>query len=81
MTLVVSKEFFKPFLGYYFFNALLVVLQLLHIFWAYLILRMVYKFVFLGKVRRVKREGAHALAAAHKAVYRLFTSDFTGGAR
>ncbi|TRZ00883.1 hypothetical protein DNTS_015617 [Danionella cerebrum] len=31
---------FKPFFGYYFFNAMLVVLLLLHVFWAHLILRM-----------------------------------------
>lgn len=54
-TLVVSLEFFDPFGGYYFFNALLFVLQALHVFWAYLILRMVYKFVFLGKVERDER--------------------------
>ncbi|XP_034737840.1 ceramide synthase 2-like isoform X1 [Etheostoma cragini] len=54
-TLVVSVEFFQPFFGYYFFNALLLVLQALHIFWANLILRMVYKFVFLGKVERDER--------------------------
>lgn len=50
-TLVVSLDFFQPFFGYYFFNVLLLVLQALHIFWAYLILRMVYKFAFMGKVR------------------------------
>uniref|UniRef100_A0A3Q4BVG4 Uncharacterized protein n=1 Tax=Mola mola TaxID=94237 RepID=A0A3Q4BVG4_MOLML len=55
-TLVVSLQFFNPFPGYYFFNTLLLVLQALHIFWAYLILRMVYKFVFLGKVSRVSVE-------------------------
>ncbi|KAM6962820.1 ceramide synthase 2-like [Aplochiton taeniatus] len=54
-TLVVSRDFFQPFFGYYFFNALLLLLQALHIFWAYLILRMVYKFVFLGKVERDER--------------------------
>lgn len=54
-TLVVSLEFFQPFFGYYFFNALLLVLQALHIFWAYLILRMVYKFAFMGKVERDER--------------------------
>lgn len=43
-------ESYKPFFGYYFFNALLMVLQGLHIFWAGLILRMVYKFQ-KGKVR------------------------------
>lgn len=55
-TLVVSREFFRPFSGYYVFNALLLVLQALHVFWAYLILRMVYKFVFMGKVRRLQPE-------------------------
>ncbi|XP_076134860.1 ceramide synthase 4a isoform X1 [Alosa pseudoharengus] len=54
-TLVDSLDFFAPFFGYYFFNALLLVLQALHIFWAWLILRMVYKFVFLGKVERDER--------------------------
>ncbi|XP_053709460.1 ceramide synthase 2-like [Synchiropus splendidus] len=54
-TLVLSREFFQPFFGYYFFNALLLVLQALHIFWAYLILKMVYKFVFKGKVERDER--------------------------
>uniref|UniRef100_A0A673GVH6 Ceramide synthase 2-like n=1 Tax=Sinocyclocheilus rhinocerous TaxID=307959 RepID=A0A673GVH6_9TELE len=49
-TLVLSMEVFEPFIGYYFFNALLLVLQVLHIYWAYLILRMIYKFLFLGKV-------------------------------
>ncbi|XP_076009606.1 ceramide synthase 4a isoform X2 [Genypterus blacodes] len=54
-TLVVFLDFFPPFFGYYFFNALLLVLQGLHIFWAYLILRMVYKFVFMGKLERDER--------------------------
>uniref|UniRef100_A0A3P9PS65 Ceramide synthase 4a n=1 Tax=Poecilia reticulata TaxID=8081 RepID=A0A3P9PS65_POERE len=49
-TMVLSRDFFQPFFGYYFFNVLLLVLQGLHIFWAYLILRMLYKFVFTGKV-------------------------------
>lgn len=50
-TFMESLEYFGPFGGYYFFNTLLLVLQALHVFWAYLILRMVYKFVFMGKVR------------------------------
>ncbi|XP_074524964.1 ceramide synthase 2-like [Halichoeres trimaculatus] len=54
-TLAVSLNYFQAFFGYYFFNTLLLVLQALHIFWAYLILRMVYKFVFLGKVERDER--------------------------
>jgi len=37
---------FEPFFGYYFFNVMLVVLLLLHVFWASLILRMVKKFLF-----------------------------------
>lgn len=54
-TLFVSLDFFEPFFGYYFFNVLLLVLQALHIFWAYLILRMVYKFAFAGKVEKDER--------------------------
>ncbi|XP_060701998.1 ceramide synthase 4a isoform X3 [Hemiscyllium ocellatum] len=50
-----SMEIFQPFFGYYFFNILLMVLQLLHIFWAYLILRMVAKFIFLGKIDKDER--------------------------
>lgn len=49
-TLIVSMQFYEPFFGYYFFNALLFVLQVLHIYWAYLILRMVYRFAFVGKI-------------------------------
>ncbi|XP_026866481.2 ceramide synthase 4a [Electrophorus electricus] len=54
-TLVVSVDFLQIFPGYYFFNGLLLVLQALHVFWAYLILRMLYKFIFLGKVERDER--------------------------
>ncbi|XP_030639930.1 ceramide synthase 2 [Chanos chanos] len=54
-TVVQSLDFFNPFPGYFFFNGLLLVLQALHVFWAWLILRMVYKFVFLGKVERDER--------------------------
>ncbi|XP_041031065.1 ceramide synthase 2 isoform X2 [Carcharodon carcharias] len=43
-TWVYPVHHYPPFFGYYFFNAMLVVLQLLHIFWAYLILQMVAKF-------------------------------------
>lgn len=50
-TFTESLLYFRAFGGYYFFNTLLLVLQALHVFWAYLILRMVYKFVFMGKVR------------------------------
>ncbi|KAL4658894.1 ceramide synthase 2-like isoform X2 [Arapaima gigas] len=54
-TLVLSMEFFTPFFGYYFFNVLLLILQTLHVFWAYLILRMICKFIFMGKVERDER--------------------------
>lgn len=53
-TLVLSMEAFEPFAGYYFFNVLLMVLQALHIFWAGLILRMVYKFL-KGKLEKDER--------------------------
>ncbi|KAI4879341.1 hypothetical protein NFI96_015711 [Prochilodus magdalenae] len=54
-TLILSMEVFEPFVGYYFFNALLLVLQALHIFWAWLIMRMIYKFLFLGKLDKDER--------------------------
>ncbi|XP_069074621.1 ceramide synthase 2 [Pleurodeles waltl] len=44
-TWVYPVETYAPFFGYYFFNVMLMILQCLHIFWAYLILCMVYKFV------------------------------------
>lgn len=53
-TLVLSMEVFEPFAGYYFFNVLLMVLQALHIFWAALILRMIYKFL-KGKLEKDER--------------------------
>ncbi|XP_056098654.1 ceramide synthase 4a isoform X1 [Rhinichthys klamathensis goyatoka] len=54
-AVVDSLDVFLPYSGYYFLNGLLLVLQALHIFWAWLILRMVHKFVFLGKVERDER--------------------------
>nr|XP_061795522.1 ceramide synthase 2-like [Nerophis lumbriciformis] len=53
-TLVLSMETFQPFVGYYFFNILLMVLQGLHVFWAALILRMVPKFL-TGKMEKDER--------------------------
>uniref|UniRef100_A0A8C1SA26 Ceramide synthase 4b n=1 Tax=Cyprinus carpio TaxID=7962 RepID=A0A8C1SA26_CYPCA len=61
-SLVLSMEMFEPFVGYYFFNALLLVLQALHIYWAYLILRMIYKFLFLGKLDRDERSDVESEA-------------------
>uniref|UniRef100_A0A3B5MUI1 Ceramide synthase 3b n=1 Tax=Xiphophorus couchianus TaxID=32473 RepID=A0A3B5MUI1_9TELE len=45
-TWVYPLERFDPFFGYYFFNIMLLVLQILHVYWAFLITRMAYKFVF-----------------------------------
>lgn len=53
-TWVYPPLHYPPFFGYYFFNAVLLVLQGLHVFWAYLILRMVHKFLF-GTLTRDER--------------------------
>lgn len=47
-----SMELFQPFFGYYFFNVLLMILQLLHVFWAYLILRVAYRLTAVGTVEQ-----------------------------
>ncbi|KFQ79712.1 Ceramide synthase 2, partial [Phaethon lepturus] len=44
-TVVYPLELYPAFFGYYFFNFMVVVLQSLHIFWAYLIIRMAQKFI------------------------------------
>lgn len=48
--MVYPLTLYSPFIGFYFFNGLMCVLQVLHIFWAGLILRMVIKFL-PGNVR------------------------------
>uniref|UniRef100_A0A673N6Q0 Ceramide synthase 2-like n=1 Tax=Sinocyclocheilus rhinocerous TaxID=307959 RepID=A0A673N6Q0_9TELE len=53
-TWVYPLDQFEPFFGYYFFNVMLVVLLLLHVFWASVILRMVKKFIF-GKLKGDER--------------------------
>lgn len=53
-TWVYPLTLYPPFLGFYFFNGLMFVLQILHIFWAALILRMVVKFL-PGNVRSSTR--------------------------
>uniref|UniRef100_A0A8C4DKL4 Ceramide synthase 3b n=1 Tax=Dicentrarchus labrax TaxID=13489 RepID=A0A8C4DKL4_DICLA len=45
-TWVYPLEEFAPFFGYYFFNVMLLVLQMLHFYWAVLISRMLYKCIF-----------------------------------
>lgn len=49
-TLVYPLSLYRPFFGFYFFNGLMCVLQVLQVFWAGLILRMVVKFL-PGNVR------------------------------
>ncbi|XP_066491714.1 ceramide synthase 4 [Tiliqua scincoides] len=51
-TYYYSMELFQPFFGYYLMNALLMLLQLLHIFWSYLIIHMVYRFILCGTMER-----------------------------
>ncbi|NWS64063.1 CERS2 synthase, partial [Chunga burmeisteri] len=53
-TMVYPLELYPAFFGYYFFNFMMVVLQALHIFWAYLIIRMAQKFI-TGKARGGRR--------------------------
>ncbi|OCT69038.1 hypothetical protein XELAEV_18040345mg [Xenopus laevis] len=53
-TWVYPLEIYPPFFGYYFFNVMLWVLQCLHVFWAYLILRMAHKFI-TGKLEQDER--------------------------
>ncbi|KAM6918479.1 ceramide synthase 2-like [Xenentodon cancila] len=60
-TLLLSMEMFEPFPGYYFFNVLLMVLQVLHVFWAGLILRMVHKFL-KGKLEKDERSDEESSA-------------------
>ncbi|NXX43732.1 CERS4 synthase, partial [Tricholaema leucomelas] len=54
-TYYYSMEIFQPFFGYYFVNALLIILQLLHIFWSCLIIHMVYKFILHGTMEKDMR--------------------------
>lgn len=44
-TVVYPLEIYPAFFGYYFFNFMMAVLQSLHVFWAYLIIRMAQKFI------------------------------------
>ncbi|XP_054835950.1 ceramide synthase 4-like isoform X2 [Eublepharis macularius] len=48
-------ELYQPFFGYYFMNALLMVLHLLHLFWCYLVIQMLYKFILCGKIEKDAR--------------------------
>lgn len=70
--MIYPLELYPAFFGYYFFNAMMVVLQMLQIFWAYFILRMAHKFI-TGKLIEDERsdreetessEGEEAAAGA-----------------
>ncbi|XP_042549666.1 ceramide synthase 4 [Dipodomys spectabilis] len=49
-TLFDSVENSGPFFGYYFFNTLLIMLQVLHVYWFCLILRMIYNVLRKGQL-------------------------------
>ncbi|KAF7656716.1 hypothetical protein LDENG_00037220, partial [Lucifuga dentata] len=53
-TWVYPVHHYPPFFGYYFFNVMLLILLFLHVFWAYLILCMIRKFLF-GTLTRDER--------------------------
>lgn len=44
-TVVYPLDLYPAFFGYYFFNTMMAVLLTLHVFWAYLIIRMAQKFI------------------------------------
>ncbi|XP_051018928.1 ceramide synthase 4 [Acomys russatus] len=50
-TLFESIENSGPFFAYYFFNGLLVILQILHVYWFSLILRMLFSFLRSGQMK------------------------------
>ncbi|XP_063003374.1 ceramide synthase 4-like [Elgaria multicarinata webbii] len=51
-TYYYTMELFQPVFGYYFMNALLMILQVLHIFWSSLIVCMIYRLMRFGRVRK-----------------------------
>ncbi|XP_049644243.1 ceramide synthase 4-like [Suncus etruscus] len=46
----------SPYFGYYFLNWLLMMLQVMHVYWFYLILRMLYSFTLKGKLKDVRSD-------------------------
>jgi len=54
-TLVKSMWLYSPYPGYFFFNILLIILQCLHIFWAYIIISMAIRMARVGKLEKDAR--------------------------
>lgn len=63
-TLVKALDFFGPFPSYYFFNALLLILQGLHIFWASIIVRMALRMWVVGKVEKDARSDVEEVSSS-----------------
>ena len=53
-TTVEAPQVAEMFPAYYIFNGLLTILLVLHIFWTYFILKIVYMAIFTGKVSKLK---------------------------
>ncbi|XP_013916760.1 PREDICTED: ceramide synthase 4-like, partial [Thamnophis sirtalis] len=70
-TYYYSMEIYQPFFGYYFLNGLLMALQLLHAFWSYLIIRMVYRFLLCGTMEKDLR--SHSEASEDEVAHREMT--------
>lgn len=62
-TWVKSMWLFRPYPGYYFFNALLLILQLLHIFWASTIIKMAVILIRDGAVKKDERSDVEELTS------------------
>ena len=62
-TWVKSMWLFQPYPGYYFFNVLLFILQLLHIFWASTIVKMAFILIRDGVVKKDERSDVEELTS------------------